>query len=232
MSEQLEPHKISCLPPPHVRLTSEEQQIITPLDDRGLIDIPELIQNVKETIHPDYTWPTKETNVHHFYWPAAQYPYLPDEINTALFRNQPINKGRMPIIFHNWLHRVTIPPPVPEAEVIVHHMDAWNVTRSLFHNVKNARHWQRRVEKSRRYMHGIQSNIYKDGVTDDVDIEMIEQIMDKHFIGVDECRVKLDSIHPDFQIIDPDEPFEGLVRTLGKIMAPSSLLLTRTVTTE
>lgn len=229
MSELLEVQKPSGLPPIDVRLITDDDKFHTPVDDRGLIDIPRLIKHVKRTIDPSYEWPTDSTNVHHFYWPAVQYPHIDKydrDINTALFRNQPNNKGQMPLLFHNWLHRVTIPPPVPDLEIIEYQMEAWNVTRSLFHSVKNARHWQRKMQRSKNIA---SSPDYKDDVHDQIDIEVIEAIMDKHFIGVEACREKLGQVHPEFRLADPEEPFEKLVASLGKIMAPSFTVLIRSV---
>ena len=229
MSELLEAQKPSGLPPQEVRLVTDNFRIEAQTDDRGLIDIPNLLQQVKSTIDASYDWPVDSTNVHHFYWPAAQYPNIQkheEGINMSLFRNLPINKGLMPFQFHNWLHRVTIPPPLPDIEIVEYQMEAWDVTRSLFHSVKNARHWQRRVQRSKNNQRVVD---YKDNVHDEIDIEVIEEIMGKHFVGVEECREKLGQVHPEFRLADPDEPFEKLVRTLGKIMAPSSTILVRSV---
>ncbi|CAN5675794.1 hypothetical protein BH23PAT2_BH23PAT2_07540 [soil metagenome] len=48
------------LPPRDVWLINPEdplQKVETPTDFRGLIDIPGLIESVKETINPEYSWP-------------------------------------------------------------------------------------------------------------------------------------------------------------------------------
>lgn len=235
MNEQLENDKISCLPPKDVRLLTDDDKIITPIDERGLVDIPLLIREVKQSVHSSYEWPVDETNVHHFYWPAVQYPHVEFEnigVNTAQFRNQAINKGRLPLLFHNWLHRVTVPPPVPEIKVIEYSTEAWNVTRSLFYSVKNARHWQRKSERIKSInLHYESVHTCRAREFNDIDIDAIEHIMDKHFIGIEECREKLGKVHPEFQLISPNDTFEDMVRYLGKIMAPSALTLTRFATT-
>ena len=47
MSELLEAQKPSGLPPQEVRLVTDDFRIETQTDDRGLIDIPNLLQQVK-----------------------------------------------------------------------------------------------------------------------------------------------------------------------------------------
>ncbi len=233
MPEQLESIKTSCLPPPEVRFWSEDDKIDTPVDERGLVLVPELIALVKATIDPDYQWPVDETNVHHFYWPAVWYPHVDareEEFNTASFRNQSINKGLLPLVFHNWLHRVTTPPPLPEVEIMMYHAEAWSVAKSLFHSVKNAQHWERRAWRSLNEELEAKPDEANEEVVDEIDLEKIEYIMDKHFTNVDAHRKELAKVHPDFRLIDPDEPFERLVLRLGRIMAPPSLILTRLAT--
>src|SRR5262245_28604481 len=86
-----------ALPPPDAILISSDERIETPIDDRGLIDISQLIADIKATVDPDYKW-LKKPDVHHFYWPRLFYPFAEEDqaVNLRKFRNLPVHKGYMP----------------------------------------------------------------------------------------------------------------------------------------
>lgn len=109
------------LPPEDVRRWDVETQglIETPLDAHGMADLDELVTIGKETVAPGYDWTSRFNDVHHLQWPRSRYQTAED--NTAFeFRELARRKAYIPRRFHNWLHSITMPPPVPDEEVMRH----------------------------------------------------------------------------------------------------------------
>lgn len=126
-----------------------EQKIYTPLNERGLVDVPNLIKAIRSTIDPEYIW-FNATNDHHLFWEAEDYPYSPGTPgNPGLFRNLAINKLRAPLDFHGWLHEVTYEPPVPSPEVRAYRIEAWRVARSLFEKARDTTITTKRTRRRR-----------------------------------------------------------------------------------
>ncbi len=122
------------LPPPDLWLYNPyaEGRIPTPVDDRGLVDMTELIKQTKKTVDPSYSWESGYTDIHHLQWPNAEYAYEPySPANPHTFRNLAISKLRTPRIFHNWIHTITLPPPMPTAEVMRYRIEAQRVVLAL-----------------------------------------------------------------------------------------------------
>lgn len=120
----------------------------TPVDDRGLVIVDQLIQEVKATLDSSYEYGEK-LNEHHFYWYKRWYDSDNYALHTAQhdFRNLGVHKGYLPKSFHNWLHEVTIPPPRPEPEVMAHRVESWRLAQSLFDRSRNivAQEYRRRI---------------------------------------------------------------------------------------
>lgn len=136
-------------PPPDVltpqALTYVEQRrrfIETPLDDNGLIKMPELLQAVQETTVLGYAWKCMvngrkiKSNVHHAYYTdetSKDYPKLADAtVNPHEFREAGTNKVRLPIQFHNHLHDIVIPAPPPPLEIMREYIEAQRNANRLF----------------------------------------------------------------------------------------------------
>jgi hypothetical protein len=122
------------LPPPDLWLHNPytDERIPTPLDERGLVDLRELIKQTKKTVDPSYDWQSEFNDVHHLQWPNADYPYASDSVvNPHEFRNLAISKLNAPRIFHNWIHKVTEPPPIPSEEVMYYRIEAQRVVLAL-----------------------------------------------------------------------------------------------------
>src|SRR4051812_48225255 len=101
-------------PPPDTWLINpDKDKFETPVDDRGFVDINTLIRAVKETVSSDYEW-LDNVNVHHFYWKEEWYHSRFIGMNALRFRELPVHKALLPVEFHNWLHRVTLPPDIPD----------------------------------------------------------------------------------------------------------------------
>lgn len=124
----------SHLPPPDLWLHNPytDGKISTPLDERGLVDLTELIKQTKKTVDPSYDWASDFSDVHHLQWPNADYASEPDNpANPHEFRNLAISKLKVPRNFHNWIHKITEPPPVPSEEVMYYRIEAQRVVIAL-----------------------------------------------------------------------------------------------------
>lgn len=134
------------LPPRRLWLfdpTKEPELLPTPVDERGLVDMIGLIALMKTTVAPGYDWASPFVDEHHLQWPNRIYE-KGDEYSPHSFRNLAISKVRVPRIFHNWVHRITEPPPVPSEEVMRYRIDVQRVAIALFQEVKNSKTAARR----------------------------------------------------------------------------------------
>jgi len=138
------PHTVSrdSLPPAEVRAydPSRYGMLPTPLDERGLVDLDGLVMLAKSTVDPEYTWQSSFNDVHHLQWHAGYYPRPKhdDEVNMHTFRELVNRKAYIPRVFHNWIHYITEPPPIPTDEVMQYSIDAQRVAMSLAHTASLA----------------------------------------------------------------------------------------------
>lgn len=128
------------IPPEEVRLfrPSQDNLVETPLDHRGIVDLEELIKLVKSTVISDYNWPSSLNDVHHLQWHASLYSTHTHPVIASEFRNLVNRKAYVPRNFHNWIHRITVPPPLPSVEVMHHSIEAQRVALSLFETASRA----------------------------------------------------------------------------------------------
>ncbi|MDB5161846.1 MAG: hypothetical protein JWM52_354 [Candidatus Saccharibacteria bacterium] len=135
------------LPPRELRYfdLQTSKRIETPLDEAtGLVDRDKLMAEILKTVDQSYDWQSAFSDVHHLQWPNRWYDALkkgesPEELTGFIsipnnisfprkyydmspegqrFRNINSNKVVLPRVFHNWLHIVSFPPPVPANETI------------------------------------------------------------------------------------------------------------------
>lgn len=121
--------------------TSTNELLQTPLDERGLVDPSALIALMKSTVDPEYKWQSSFTDIHHLQWPDAWYERTDSPVPDSphVFRNLAISKLRVPRVFHNWVHRITEPPPLPSDEVMKYRIEAQSVAIALFRQVRNSK---------------------------------------------------------------------------------------------
>ncbi len=226
-------HNLDTLPPLDARLynPSTQGRIPTPLDDLHLVDIPQLITDVKATVDPAYEWP-QQISTHHFYWPVTWYSSdgIASRCNPSTFRNLPIHKGLVPRVFENWLHAVTLPPPLPDPEIMDYRVEAWTVARDLFKLARKTVHWER-LARRRRELIAKNPHIVPEGF-DGVDIigeEVMHEVLERHFRGFERQRKRQDQIPQALRIVDLEGTPAVIARNLGKIVARPSLHLTRTI---
>lgn len=228
--------ELETLPPFDARLLNPDKfpddRIPTPVDHRGLIQIDRLIQDVKNTIDPNYRWPIG-LSVHHFYWPAAWYPYdknVPGSDNPATFRNLPMHKGLVIRTFENWLHKVTLPPPIPEPEVMEYQVEAWMVARDLFRMARKTVIWEKRAERRRKLI-ARNPGIIREGFNgvDIIGEEIMHEVLDKNFRGFEKQLLKQEQIPEEFRIIDIGGTPRAVATDLGKLMTKTSLHLVQSI---
>jgi hypothetical protein len=214
------------LPPAELRRKSD-LLIETPVDSKGLIDIPKLIDLVKATVDPEYAWPQGKCNesTHHWYWPEHLYPYeAGDEYSLGTFRNLPINKVELPRVFENWLHIVTEIPKVPHREVVEETIRSWRVSKDLYKSAQKMIWWERRAR--RRETIGQEMTEYPD---DGYAVGFTAYALERHFRGVERHLAALESIDPEFRLIEPASNPHELATELGKYVTKQSMLAGRYV---
>jgi hypothetical protein len=219
------------LPPPDARLLdpyrSGEDLLPTPTDERGLVNIPQLIADVKSTVDPSYEW-AGGLDVHHFYWYASLYPYTKGDSNQnpAFFRNIPVHKGLVPRSFHEWLHVVTEPPPVPKPEVMQYRIEAWMVARDLFKMARQTVQWEK---KQRRRRERVANNpeILREEFNgeDQIGEEVMHEVLEKNFRGFERQLERQGRIPEEFRILDISGTPKKVATNLGKLVARPSLYL-------
>jgi len=221
------------LPPLDVQLIDpRKDKIDTPIDDRGLIDVTALVREVKATIDPSYEWPTR-VGVHHFYWPESSYLGAQGEkpeYHPATFRDLPINKGLVPRVFENWLHKITNPAALPDEEVMYYYTEAWFVAKRLFESARNVVQWERKAR--RRVVHLMEDPSILPSDFNGEDIvgnEIILETLSKHFRGVDMQLERLHEIPQEFRLLEPHNFSVANASTLGKLVVPRSLRLVKAV---
>lgn len=118
------------LPPQHARAWDEvtDGKLQTPLNTHGVVDLDALVALGKQTVENGYDWTSRLNDVHHLQWPEAFYA---DDELAHEFRETVDRKAFLPRQFHNWLHHITEPPPVPSEEVMKHTVDAERAIRAL-----------------------------------------------------------------------------------------------------
>jgi hypothetical protein len=209
---------------PSIDFNSPANKIPTPVDERGLIKIPELIIAVKETVVPDFYWSGSPSN-HHFYFHESWYPNNRGEnANPAVFRNLPIHRGIVPRVFETWLEKITIPAEVPQAEVREYRIQAWTVARGLF---KMARKSIQTERLARRRKQLLQANprLVDNGFDgeDPIGEEIMAEIFDKDFRGFERHMEMNEKIPQEHRLIELDMPRELVARDLGKVVMKPAL---------
>jgi len=117
------------LPPPDARLwhKGRDEKIPTPLNTNGLADLDKLVIIGKEQAVKEYDWTSPFNDVHHLQWPGMCY----DSETEHIFRELVQRKTYIPRVFHNWLHHITLPPPLPSEEVMRHTIQAEQTARAI-----------------------------------------------------------------------------------------------------
>lgn len=203
------------------------ERLPTPTDERGLVDIPATISLVKGVAPRNYQW-APNLSVHHFYWPGADYEEMGE--TARAFRELPIHKGLVLREWENLLHMVTAPSTMPDDDVMAYRVEAWRVAHDLFASVSQAVAWEKRTRRRealiRRKPDIIPASFNGEDV---IGREVLGEILDKHFHGVDQHLERAALIPPEHRLFDPEAGHEQLATQLGELVVPSSVLLIRAI---
>jgi hypothetical protein len=221
----------SGLPPEEVWLINPKtDKFETPVDGRGFIDVPVLIQAVKDTIDPEYVWP-KNLSVHHLYWKEDWYSSRFMGMDAQKFRNLSPHKALVPRVFENWLHAVTIPPDVPDPFMMQQRIEAWTQARSLFDSAREVIRWERRARRREVLIEENPAVLPAEfNGEDKIGREIISRILGKHFTGFAMNVNRFLSLPEEHRPLEQlsDSPHD-VANLLGKLVVPQTLKLTSAV---
>jgi hypothetical protein len=184
-------------------------KIDTPTDDRGLVRYDALIQDLKDTLDPDYEWPD-EVSLDHIYYKEEWYHSVWAPQCATRFRELPVHKAIVPRVFENWKHLVAIPPAVPSAEVMQLRIESWDIAAKLFASICNTEVWRQRADgRSRLLIEKPQILKPEHHGVDEIGQAVIREMLNKHFKGVERNLARLELLPPEFRMADPySEPLE------------------------
>jgi hypothetical protein len=197
----------------------------TPIDDRGLVRYDALIQDIKDTISPDYEWPD-EVSLDHMYYEEEWYHSAWAPQCAIRFRELPVHKAIVPRVFENWKHLIVIPPAVPAEEVMQLRIESWDVATKLFLSICSTEVWKRRAEGRVRLLEQKPGILppSRDGV-DSVGKDIIREMLRKHFDGVERNLARLERLPPEFQMADPNKEPLQIANQLHPFVSANALYL-------
>ncbi len=211
------------LPPREVWLPLTEK-IETPVDDLGRVNRFQLVELVRATVDPEFSWPLDEGNAHHLYWPRAAYPCdqrRGDLHDPTVFRNRCNHMIRLPIMFHNWVHQVTVPPPLPSLEVRVHMTEASiaaektliALTKAIKHE-RESRRILRKMAKMTERERFIYLHRGKRPTSERGRLEVAEKSEIDFQLALEQMR----QLPKEFQLVNPNLSRMSLRRELGRVV--------------
>lgn len=196
------------------------QAIPTPVDDRGLILVDQLMETVKELVDPGYPW-HPYTSKHHIYNEAAWYDNLPELgiYNPYRFRNLAINKVKVPRQFENLLHWTTRPAEIPDADVRAYRVEAWEVALRLWRKaeqtIEDEALWTGRMADIASRPDTINPEWQgEDRISD----EHFATTLEKHFYIIEQQWELNEKIPPDLRVLEFDPSPEVVAQRLGSIV--------------
>ncbi|MBX4190684.1 hypothetical protein KW794_01210 [Candidatus Saccharibacteria bacterium] len=213
------------LPPHDVWLIESGEKLETPLNKLGIVDPQATIALVRGSIDPEYIW-DPALSLHHFQWDKNLYPDVKqhNRPNPHFFRELPPHKGLMLREFENFLHTITLRPPVPEEEVMYYRIEAWKVASSLFKKAREVVQWERRQRRRRQRYIADNPHLVDEGFEgrDPIGEEIMQEILEKDLRGVDIHREQNAKLPPEFRFFDSEAPLTEIAGNIGRIAVPRS----------
>lgn len=209
------------LPAADFRLQDPRTYKIEPrLNAKGLIDDKMLIADVLETIHPDFTWLGKSDR-HHLCWPRVDYVQAQQSslIPAFNFREHGSNVIRVQRVFHNWIHAITLPPPMPDPEVMQYTLKAWEVVSDFFSAVRQTVNHQRLFSRE---------ELRRGGYTDEQK-DMIQEILLRELSGIVMHLDALQDIPEDYWPFRTDIKLQIAAGRVGQVLTKGYLNRTRDI---
>ena len=193
----------------------KDERIETPVDSRGLVVLGQLIDQVVETVDPEYKWPlVPQSDIHHLYWHREWYPVVHErgQINRSFFRELSVHKALVPRVFHNWIHLVTKPPAVPDPEVMAYRIEAFQLARNLFRRAQAA------IRTEREFSRWLASDGYDRCPNDASFEEFWVPRATRVLSGMDTELSALEAVPPEFQLIELNgDSIITIARQLGRV---------------
>jgi hypothetical protein len=225
-------HESLWLPPRSAWLVNpEEQKLDTPLDEFGRVDILKTVNLLKGSLDESYIWPRVSLNPHHFQWEDSLYGYTAVHagdmrVVPAAFCDLPTRKGRLPRVLENWLHIVTIAPPVPEIEVMYYSVEAWEVARGLFYHSSEGKLLERRAKRREALLEERPETLSP--AAGGVDREGQRYFRDQREAdrrGRTQYLERLLEIPPEFRLVQPNTSPRRVADKVGRLVLKGSHLL-------
>jgi hypothetical protein len=211
------PEWIDGLPPAEAWIKDRNEKMETPVDDRGLVDVPRLIEGVASYVHPNYLWYDNPSD-HHLGWPRSRYVQAERQSNGLIpaerFRELPTQRIWMPRMPHTLTHAVTIPPPMPDAEVMYHAMEAWDVAANLLTSLG-------RVNKVADRVAAELDRIDNTEERERIILEYQATQFARHFKGQLPHLDRMGDIPQEHWVFDPNDDPRNILRKIGSIMSRS-----------
>ena len=95
-------------------------RIGVPRDANGIPKRVEFLRDVLGTIATNHYW-TGYVDVHHLAWPGSDYRGIQTDAEQSLgasYRGGAALKIRLPRQLHNYIHRISLEPPIPSIDVM------------------------------------------------------------------------------------------------------------------
>jgi hypothetical protein len=228
-------HKNAGLPPRDAWLIDpSREQIQTPTNEWGFVDIKKHIEVVKSTIDSGYRWSKNKTNCHHLYWPASSYSRKPGEDHVYSpedFRELPISKTMLPVQFHNWLHRISEPPEKLPEDVMHMATESFHTHKELFEEARRLVRLQKHIEKINQADGPLTLAPidYQQGLRPETSFHELLEMQNEKIYSVQMCLGQLAMIPEEFKLaeIKPEHSPQLVARLLGKIAAPTEMIMAR-----
>lgn len=108
----------------------------------GLVDIQATVVALQK-VSGTREW-KKRPDVHHIYWPERSYP---KKTRYREFRELPINKVALPRDFHDFLHVFSIPPDIPEEDLMNYQIISHDSAKVMFESAQIIIQRQREIDR-------------------------------------------------------------------------------------
>jgi hypothetical protein len=111
-------------------------------NDLGLVDICATVAALQK-VSGSREW-RKWSDIHHIYWPERCYP---KKTFYKEFRELPINKVALPRDFHEFLHRTSEPPAIPEEDIMHYQVVSHDSAKVMFESAQIIIRRQREIDR-------------------------------------------------------------------------------------
>lgn len=129
--------------PDYWLIDPSKEKFETPVDMLGIVDWRELARLAFLTLDPEYV-PSFLPNRHHLQWPKTSYP---KKTIARQFREIPCHSIELSRDIHGWVHQITLPPPIPDEEVMLGRVKTYDAARELFVACRNVVRLQREKDR-------------------------------------------------------------------------------------